>query len=83
MTRKSDLAELPKEKILYILSIAGNHIISENYNFYSNQMNDTEISKSLTHIQNIDWSSEGSLKYLKGVSGSNLLAADLITSFKN
>ncbi|MGW6234437.1 DGQHR domain-containing protein, partial [Peribacillus butanolivorans] len=68
---------------LNALSIAGNHIISDNYNFSSNQLNNTEISKSLTNIQNIDWSSEGSLKYLKGVSGSNLLAADIITSFKN
>jgi hypothetical protein len=51
--------------------------------FSSNQLKNTEISKSLTNIQNIDWTSEGSLKYLKGVSGSNLLAADLVTSFKN
>ncbi|CAH0216088.1 hypothetical protein SRABI80_02174 [Peribacillus frigoritolerans] len=115
MTRKSDLAELPKDKNLYIslyyfneiknilpnqwsdykkyrlthivclnaLSIAGNHIISENYNFSSNQLNITVISRSLTNIQSINWSSEGSLKYLKGVSGSNLLAADIIASFKN
>ncbi|WP_230302549.1 DGQHR domain-containing protein [Peribacillus simplex] len=114
LTRKSDLAELPKEKILYIslyyfneiknilpnqwseykkyrlthivclnaLSIAGNTIILENYNFSSNQLNNTKISKILTNIQNIDWSSEGSLKYLKGVSSSNFLAADLVTSFK-
>ncbi|MFE4145063.1 hypothetical protein ACFX4I_25045 [Peribacillus sp. YIM B13472] len=112
MTRKSDLAELPKEKNLYIslyyfneiknifpnqwseykkyrlthivclnaLSIAGNTIILENYNFSSNQLNNTEIPKSLTNIQNIDWSSEGSFKYLKGVSSSNFLAADLVTS---
>lgn len=51
--------------------------------FSSNQLKNTETSKSLTNIQNIDWTSEGSLKYLKGVSGSNLLAADLVTSFKN
>ncbi|WP_249599584.1 hypothetical protein [Peribacillus frigoritolerans] len=67
---------------LKVLSITGNHIISENYNFSSNQLNITVISRSLTNIQSIDWSSEGSLKYLKGVSGSNFLATDLVTSLK-
>lgn len=43
---------------LNALSIAGNTIISENYNFSSNQLNNTEISKSLTNITNIDWSNE-------------------------
>ncbi|WP_350299184.1 hypothetical protein [Peribacillus frigoritolerans] len=55
-------------------AIAGNKIIPSNYNFVSNQLNIKEVNKGMSSIKIFDWSSEGTLKYLKGASGSKLLA---------
>ncbi|KON69756.1 hypothetical protein AKG34_14040 [Peribacillus butanolivorans] len=51
-----------------------------NYNFVSNQLNIKEVNKRMSSIKIFDWSSEGTLKYLKGASGSKLLAEDIIAS---
>lgn len=40
-----------------------------NYNFVSNQLNSKKVNKRMSSIKIFDWSSEGTLKYLKGVSG--------------
>ena len=63
---------------LNALAIAGNKIIPSNYNFVSNQL-----TKRMSSIKIFDWSSEGTLKYLKGASGSKLLAEDIIASVEN
>lgn len=65
---------------LNALAIAGNKIIPSNYNFVSNQLNIKEVNKRMSSIKIFDWSSEGTLKYLKGASGSKLLAEDIIAS---
>ncbi|MFK4391101.1 hypothetical protein CN563_11760 [Bacillus sp. AFS026049] len=67
---------------LNALAIAGNKIIPSNYNFVSNQLNIKEVTKKLSSIKVFDWSSEGTLKYLKGASGSKLLAEDIIASLE-
>ncbi|AZV59281.1 hypothetical protein DOZ91_00690 [Peribacillus frigoritolerans] len=65
---------------LHAFAIAGNKIIPSNYNFVSNQLNIKEVNKRMNSIKIFDWSSEGTLKYLKGASGSKLLAEDIIAS---
>ncbi|WP_238651778.1 DGQHR domain-containing protein [Paenibacillus piscarius] len=40
-----------------------------------------EITKNIKKIRGIDWSSDGPLKYIKGISGSKSLAADMISMF--
>ncbi|MED3912555.1 hypothetical protein [Peribacillus simplex] len=65
---------------LNAFAIAGNKIIPSNYNFVSNQLNIKEVNKRMSSIKIFDWSSEGTLKYLKGASGSKLLAEDIIAS---
>ncbi len=65
---------------LNAFAIAANKIIPSNYNFVSNQLNIKEVSKRMSIIKIFDWSSEGTLKYLKGASGSKLLAEDIIAS---
>lgn len=65
---------------LNALAIAGNKIIPSNYNFVSNQLNIKDVTKRMSSIKIFDWSSEGTLKYLKGASGSKLLAEDIIAS---
>ncbi|WP_260357905.1 hypothetical protein [Peribacillus frigoritolerans] len=67
---------------LNAFAIAGNIIIPSNYNFVSNQLNIKEVNKRMSSIKIFDWSSEGTLKYLKGASGSKLLAEDIIASVK-
>lgn len=67
---------------LNALAIAGNKIIPSNYNFVSNQLNIKEVTKRMSSIKIFDWSSEGTLKYLKGASGSKLLTEDIIASVK-
>lgn len=64
---------------LNALAIAGNTIISENYLEKSNQPDSTRILKKLVNLKEIDWSSNGDLKYLKGIPGSKILANDIYT----
>lgn len=37
----------------------------------------------LANLKDIDWSSSGDLKYLKGVSGSKMLAGDIMSCLNN
>ncbi|USK68883.1 DNA sulfur modification protein DndB [Peribacillus asahii] len=114
LIKKSDLEDLPKEKILSIalfyfnaikdllpdkwqdiksyrlthiislnaLSIAGNEIINENFLHKSQQPNSSKILPMLENLKQIDWSANGDLKYLKGTSGSKLLAQDILNCIK-
>ncbi|WP_394191438.1 DGQHR domain-containing protein [Paenisporosarcina quisquiliarum] len=110
LIKKSQLEDLPKEKILnismfyfdsisnllpeqwediksyrlshvislYALAIAGNKIINSNYLSKSQQPDSTKILSTLNKLQQIDWSNNGDLKYLKGLGGSKILAEDIL-----
>lgn len=109
LTKKSELAKLPKEKILNItmfyfnlikellpdewsdyqnyrlthitclnaLAMVGNELINENYLTKSQQPDSVKIAKKLINIVEIDWSSTGDLKFIKGMQGSKVLAEDI------
>jgi len=60
------------------LSIAGSFVLSRSVD--SNKKIDHNlILKSVKKLKKIDWSIDGTLKYLKGISGSKSLASDLKT----
>ncbi|MEI4769873.1 DGQHR domain-containing protein [Psychrobacillus sp. FJAT-51614] len=63
---------------LNALAIAGNEILNRNFLSKSQQINSTRILPLLENLRQIDWSTNGDLKYLKGVSGSKLLAQDIL-----
>ena len=68
---------------LNALAIAGNTIINENYLKKSQQPDSVKIAKLMTNLDNIDWLTIGDLRYLKGVSGSKLLAQDILNCIKS
>ncbi|NHM32075.1 DGQHR domain-containing protein [Neobacillus terrae] len=114
LIKKSDLADLSKEKILSItlfyfnavreilssewedvksyrlthilslnaLAIVGNEIINKNFLHKSQQPDSSAILAKLQKLNQIDWSSNGDLKYLKGASGSKILAQDILNCIK-
>jgi DNA sulfur modification protein DndB len=114
LINKSDLEDLPREKILSIalfylnaiknvlpvewedtklyrlthiislnaLAIAGNEIINDNFLSKSQQPNSSKILLILENLKQIDWSANGDLRYLKGVSGSKMLAQDILNCIK-
>ncbi|MBN3543731.1 hypothetical protein JYA64_00095, partial [Fictibacillus barbaricus] len=43
----------------------------------SNNIDINQMTKTLYKIKNVDWSAEGSMKYLKGITGSRTLAKEL------
>ena len=63
---------------LNALALAGNKLINENFLNKSMQPDSIKISKLLENLKEIDWSSNGDLKYLKGVAGSKMLADDIL-----
>lgn len=67
---------------LNALAIAGNTIINNNYLVKSQQPDSVKITKLLTNLKDIDWSSTGDLKYLKGAAGSKMLASDILNCIK-
>jgi len=67
---------------LNALAIAGNQIINENYLSKSQQPDSVKIANMLGSLIDIDWSSNGDLKYLKGVAGSKMLAGDILNCIK-
>lgn len=63
---------------LHALAITGSEILNE---FVAKQNRKTDysfIEKSVRKMKDTVWSAEGPLKYLKGISGSRILAQDLI-----
>ncbi len=67
---------------LNALAIAGNKIINENYLMKSQQPDSVEIASLIVNLKEIDWSSNGDLKYLKGLSGSKMLSNDILNCVK-
>lgn len=63
---------------LNALAIAGNTIINNNYLIKSQQPDSVKIADLLIKLKDIDWTSNGDLKYLKGVAGSKMLASDIL-----
>ncbi|WP_135557118.1 DGQHR domain-containing protein [Paenibacillus cymbidii] len=65
---------------LNALAIIGAEIITRISDSEFKQKNYQRISKDVKKLKFIDWSYEGALKFIKGMSGSRALAADLISS---
>ncbi|AZB43793.1 DGQHR domain-containing protein [Bacillus sp. FJAT-42376] len=64
---------------IHALSILGSHIIPK-YIKNTNKTIDIEgLKDSLEQIKDVDWSIDGELKYIKGISGSKTLANDLLS----
>jgi len=63
---------------LNALSIAGNELLNRNYSFSAQQLNSVEVRRKLNSLKHIDWSTEGSLKYIKGNTGVKILAKDIL-----
>ncbi|MEH7741599.1 DGQHR domain-containing protein [Bacillus subtilis] len=59
------------------LSILGSKIVAKCLIEESNQVDNFKLNKYLTKIKTVNWSNQGEMKYLKGVSGSKILAKDL------
>lgn len=67
---------------LNALAIVGNEIINENFLHKSQQPNSSKLFSMLENLKQIDWAANGDLKYLKGVSGSKILAQDILNCMK-
>lgn len=67
---------------LNALAMAGNEIINRNFLNKSQQPDSSKIIPKLNNLNQIDWSNNGDIKYLKGVSGSKLLAQDILNCLK-
>ncbi|MBN3544096.1 DGQHR domain-containing protein, partial [Fictibacillus barbaricus] len=59
------------------LSLVGNQVIRKHFDKDSNNIDINQMTKTLYKIKNVDWSAEGSMKYLKGITGSRTLAKEL------
>lgn len=67
---------------LNALAIVGNQIINDNYLVKSQQPDSVKIAQILMNLKEIDWFSNGDLKYLKGAAGSKVLASDILNCIK-
>ncbi|WP_338652979.1 DGQHR domain-containing protein [Lysinibacillus sp. Y5S-8] len=67
---------------LNALAIVGNQIINDNYLVKSQQPDSVKIAQILMNLKEIDWFSNGDLKYLKGAAGSKILASDILNCIK-
>lgn len=67
---------------LNALAIVGNELINENYLAKSQQPDSVKIANKLMNLGEIDWSSSGDLKFVKGVAGTKLLANDIKSCLK-
>ena len=67
---------------LNALAIVGNELINSNYLVKSQQPDSVKIANKLLNIKDIDWSSSGDLKFIKGVAGTRLLAEDIKNCLK-
>lgn len=68
---------------LNALAIVGNLVINDNYLDKSQQPDSVKIAQILMNLKEIDWFSNGDLKYLQGASGSKVLASDIFNCIKN
>ncbi|MGQ7887560.1 DGQHR domain-containing protein [Paenibacillus sp. WC2504] len=60
------------------LSIAGSKILTMCTSQNKKQFDYTGIKKAISKFKHIDWSTQGPLKYIKGMNGSKSLSIDLI-----
>jgi DNA sulfur modification protein DndB len=67
---------------LNALAIVGNEVINNNFLNKSQQPDSNKILVLLENLKHIDWSTNGDLKYLKGISGSKMLAQDILNCLK-
>ena len=63
---------------LNALAIAGAALFEKAVGERESSVDYTMIIKSVKKLKNIEWSSEGPLRYIKGMNGSKSLAGDLI-----
>lgn len=63
---------------LNALAIAGAALFEKAVEERESSIDYSMIIKSVKKLRNIEWSSEGSLRYIKGINGSKALAGDLI-----
>lgn len=70
---------MPYITCLNAFVIAGNPIINENYLEKSQQPDAVKLAKIFLNLDKIGWSSIGDLKYLKGMAGSKILDADILS----
>jgi DNA sulfur modification protein DndB len=61
------------------LAIAGNKLLNKSYSIRTHQINSAQVLRAVHQLKQIDWSKNGNLKYLKGISGSKMLSEELIT----
>ncbi|MFS0559058.1 hypothetical protein [Brevibacillus sp. 179-C9.3 HS] len=59
------------------LSISGSFLFSKLLKDNKRPIQRNDLYKHLKKLKLVDWSSDGSLKYLKGITGSRTLASDL------
>ncbi|WP_204786548.1 hypothetical protein [Kurthia huakuii] len=52
-------------------------MINENYLVKSQQLDSVKIANKLLNLGEIDWSSNGELKFVKGIAGMKFLAEDI------
>lgn len=67
---------------LNALAISGSYIISNNFLEKSQQPDSVKIVQLLASLEQINWLSNGDLKYLKGAAGSRILANDIMNCMK-
>ncbi|MCK9859618.1 DGQHR domain-containing protein [Paenibacillus sp. ATY16] len=60
------------------LSIAGSQVLASCVQESRKQLELTTASRLIKKLKGIEWSSEGPLKYVKGMSGSRTLASELV-----
>lgn len=62
---------------LISLALAGAEVIQQFNTANKKQLDYTRLTKAIKKLNDIDWSSTGPLRYIKGISGSKALANDI------
>ncbi|OME83098.1 hypothetical protein BK120_14960 [Paenibacillus sp. FSL A5-0031] len=65
------------------LSISGSQVLANCIHENRKQVDMVAVSRHVKKLNGIDWSSEGPLKYVKGLSGSRSLASELVDQMLN
>lgn len=68
---------------LNALAMAGNTVINNNYLTKSQQPDSVKITNLLSNLNEIDWSVNSDLRYLKGAAGSKILSSDILNCINN
>jgi len=65
------------------LSIAAGMVLEQFFSLEKKKKDYNALSKSVQSLKSVDWSSDGHLRYLKGLSGSRSLATELASLMGN